>query len=110
MCKHILTDLEVAYADKNDLPKLYAMVARELKLAPDQHREEPIKAILGGAMNLVNGLGTLRNRFSDAHAGGPSKETKLPVKPSPRHASLAVNSAGAIATFLVEMYLERQRS
>ncbi|WP_246714738.1 abortive infection family protein [Methylobacterium sp. R2-1] len=44
-------------------------------------------------MNLANGLGDLRNRFSDAHAGVPSKEIKLPVRPSPRHASLAVNSA-----------------
>ncbi|MEO9738485.1 MULTISPECIES: abortive infection family protein [Roseibium] len=34
---------------------------------------------------------------------------KLPVKPSPRHASLAVNTAGAIATFLVETYQEKQQ-
>jgi len=33
-------------------------------------------------MNLVNGIGTLRNRLSDSHGrGGP-----LPVRPSPRHA------------------------
>jgi len=61
--------------------------------------------ILGGAMNLVNGIGTLRNRMSDAHGRGG----KMPVKPLPRHASLAVNTAGAIATFLVETYLERDR-
>lgn len=109
VCNHILDGLGSTYADKDDLPKLYGAVARGLKLAPDQHREEPIKAILGGAMNMVNGLGTLRNRFSDAHADRPPTETKAPVKPSPRHASLAVNSAGAIATFLVETYLERSQ-
>ncbi|WP_246705776.1 abortive infection family protein [Rhizobium leguminosarum] len=49
-------------------------------------------------MTLVNGIGTLRNRLSDAHGGGGS----LPVRPSPRHASLAVNTAGAVATFLLE--------
>lgn len=110
VCKHILDDLGVAYAEKDDLPKLYGAVAKALRLAPDQHTEEPIKAILGGAMHLVNGLGTLRNRFSDAHGKGAPKETKVPVKPSPRHASLAVNAAGAVATFLVETHLERAKA
>lgn len=101
--KRILDEMGEAYTDKDDLPKLYATAAKALNLAPSQHTEEPIKAILGGAMNLVNGIGTLRNRLSDSHGRGG----KLPVKPSPRHASLAVNTAGAIATFLVETFLER---
>ena len=57
-------------------------------------------------MNLVNGIGTLRNRFSDAHAPGG----KMLVRPAERHAKLAVNTAGAVATFLVETYLERAKS
>lgn len=102
--KRILDQGGEEYSDKDDLPKLYASAAKFLNLAPSQHTEEPIKAILGGAMSLVNGIGTLRNRLSDSHGRGG----KLPVKPSPRHASLAVNTAGAIATFLVETFLERQ--
>lgn len=102
--KRILDESEEPYSNKDDLPKLYASTAKVLNLAPNQHTEEPIKAILGGAMNLVNGIGTLRNRLSDSHGRGG----KLPVKPSPRHASLAVNTAGAIATFLVETFLERK--
>ena len=102
VCKRILDERAVTYNDKDDLPKIYGLAVRELRLAPDQHKEEPIKAILGGAMNLVNGLGTLRNRFSDAHAQGG----KSPVKPSERHAKLAVNMAGAMATFLIETYLQ----
>ena len=102
--KRILDEVGETYADKDDLPKLYASAAKALNLAPSQHSEEPIKAILGGAMNLVNGIGTLRNRLSDSHGRGG----KLPVKPASRHASLAVNTAGAIATFLVETFAERQ--
>ena len=102
--KRILDEMGGTYTDKDDLPKLYASAAKALNLAPNQHTEEPIKAILGGAMTLVNGIGTLRNRLSDSHGRGG----KLPVRPSPRHASLAVNTAGAIATFLVETFLERQ--
>lgn len=110
VCKHVLDARGAPYADKDDLPKLYGAVARCLRLAPDQHREEPIKAILGGATTLVNGLGTLRNRFSDAHGDGPQGEAGPPVRPSPRHASLAVNAAGAMATFIVETHLERAKS
>jgi hypothetical protein len=102
--KRILDEMGETYSDKDDLPKLYVSAAKALNLAPNQHTEEPIKAILGGAMNLVNGIGTLRNRLSDSHGRGG----KLPVRPSPRHASLAVNTAGAIATFLVETFLERR--
>jgi hypothetical protein len=102
--KRILDELNEAYSEKDDLPKLYTKAAKVLNLAPNQNTEEPIKAILGGAMNLVNGIGTLRNRLSDSHARGG----KLPVKPSPRHTSLAVNTAGAVATFLVETFLARQ--
>lgn len=101
-CKRILDEHGIHYTDTEDLPKLYGMSAKALNLAPNQHTEEPIKAILGGAMNLVNGIGTLRNRLSDSHGRGGQ-----PVRPSPRHASLAVNTAGAIATFLVETHIER---
>ncbi len=105
VCKRILNELGTPAGDKDDLPKIYGSTAKALRLAPDQHVEEPIKTILGGAMNLVNGIGTLRNRFSDAHAPG----AKMPVRPSERHAKLAVNTAGAVATFLVETYLERSK-
>ena len=102
--KRILNELGQSYSDKDDLPKLYRSAAKVLNLAPNQHTEEPIKAILGGAMTVVNGIGTIRNRLSDSHGRGG----KLPVKPLPRHASLAVNIAGAVATFLVETHLNRQ--
>jgi hypothetical protein len=104
--KRILDELGATYSDTADLPKLYGLVAKALNLAPNQHTEEPIKAILGGAMNIVSGIGILRNRLSDSHGRGG----KLPVRPSPRHASLAVNTAGAVATFLVETFLERQKA
>lgn len=101
--KRILDDLSLDYTDRDDLPKLYTKASKALNLAPNQQSEESIKAILGSVMNLVNGIGTLRNRLSDSHGkGGP-----LPVCASPRHASLAVNAAGAVATFLVETHREK---
>jgi hypothetical protein len=68
--KRILDESNAPYSDKDDLPKLYGAAAKVLNLAPTQHTEKPIKAILGGAINLVNGLGTLRNSLSDSHGHG----------------------------------------
>ena len=103
VCKRVLDERNEIYDDRADLPDLYKAVATLLNLAPDQHTEAPIKAILGSAMNLVNGLGTLRNRLSDSHGRGG----RIPVKPSQRHASLAVNMAGALAAFIVETHQEK---
>jgi len=102
--KRILDEHGISYTDKEDLPKLYNMAAKNLNLAPSQHSHDAIKSILGGAMTMVNGLGTLRNKLSDSHGRGG----KSPVRPSERHANLAVNTAGAIATFLVETHLNNK--
>ena len=61
---------------------------------PSQHTEEAFKAILGGCYTIVQNLGSLRNKVSDAHGQG-----KHSVKPLPIHATLAVNLAGAMSTF-----------
>jgi hypothetical protein len=102
VCKRILDDRNIGYTDKDDLPKLYGSAAKALNLAPDQHSEDAIRSILGGAMSVANGIGTLRNKLSDAHGRG-----KAGGRPTTRHAHLAVNMAGALATFLVETHSER---
>ena len=96
VCKHILDAHEIEYESSSDLPALYKAVAKTLNIAPSQHSESIFKQILGGCSAVVEGLGSLRNRLSDAHGQG-----RNPVRPAPRHAELAVNLAGATATFLV---------
>ncbi len=99
-CKHILDAQSVEYnATKIELSELYKATAKELNLAPEQYNEQIFKQILGGCSAIVNGLGTLRNKLGDAHGKG-----KSPVKPSPRHAELAVNLAGSMALFLIQTY------
>lgn len=99
VCKHILDDLEVGYDEKADLPKLYKLTAGQLNLAPSQHTEKVFKQILGGCTAVVEGLGSVRNKLGDAHGKG-----RKPVRPAPRHAELAVNLAGSMATFLILTY------
>ncbi len=102
VCKHILDATGETYTEKDDLPALYRAVAIKLNIAPSQHTEDAFKRILGGATSVVEGLGSLRNKIGDAHGKG-----KAAVRPAARHAQLAVNLAGAMATFLVETWRER---
>jgi Abortive infection C-terminus len=99
VCKHILDECGVEYGDNVDLPKLYGLTSKELSLAPSQHTEDAFKRILGGVESVVNGLANLRNRLGDAHGQG-----KRPVRPLPRHAELAVNMAGSMASFLLATF------
>ena len=102
VCKRILDEAGETYSDKDDLPGLYRAVALKLQIAPSQHTEEALKRILGGVTSVVEGLGSLRNKIGDAHGQGGK-----PVRPSARHAQLAVNLAGAMATFLVDTWIAR---
>lgn len=103
VCKHILDDERVEYPTDVDLPKLYALCAEQLNLAPQQHQEKLFKTILGNCQTVVNSLGALRNAIGDAHGVG-----RRGVRPKPRHAALAVNLAGAMAAFLVSTWQERR--
>lgn len=99
VCKHILDAQSVAYIEGCDLPKLYSETAKSLNLAPDQHTEPIFKQILGSCSSVVQSLGNLRNKTGDAHGKGTGH-----VKPSARHAELAVNLAGAMASFLIQTH------
>ena len=102
VCIHILEEADVEVDSKWDLNRLYKEAASKLNLALDQHKEGIFKQILGGCSSVVNGLASLRNNFGDAHG----KKGRY-VKPSARHAVLAVNLGGTLATFLIATYEEK---
>lgn len=103
VCKWILDDAGEKWNEADDLPALYRKLAKVLKLAPDDHTEQVFKQILGSCQSVVESLGALRNKLSDAHSPGPKR-----ARPQARHAELAVNLAGAMATFLVATWDSRQ--
>jgi hypothetical protein len=104
VCKHVLDEAGAEYDNKDDLPKLYRKAAEQLNLAPNQHTEQLFRQILGGCQTVVEGLGALRNQLSDAHGRG-----KGGAKPASRHAELAVNLAGTMATFLIQTQEARRK-
>jgi hypothetical protein len=102
VCIHILEKGGVELDEKWDLSRLYKESASLLHLAPEQHKEEIFKQILGGCSTVVNGLASMRNKLGDAHG-----KKRNYVKPTSRHATLAVNLGGALATFLITTYEEK---
>ena len=104
VCKHILDAAGATYDDSADLPKLYTLTSKQLNLSPSQHTEQLFKQILGGCQAVVEGLGAMRNRHSDAHGKGVAG-----TKAAPRHAELAVNLSGTVATFLLQTWELRKK-
>lgn len=103
VCKHVIEESQGDLDKHLDLPKLYRQASELLNIAPTQHSEQVFRKILGGCTSVVEGLGSLRNQLSDAHGQGRRR-----VKPAARHAELAVNLAGAMATFLLATHESRQ--
>lgn len=101
-CKELLHKLRIEYGDSDDLPKLYGQLAKAMNLGPQAHKEEVFKQILSGCFSVVNGLAALRNAFGDAHGKGPNAP-----RPGGRHADLAINLSGSLATFLMATFEER---
>ena len=101
-CKWIIHEAGKDFRDEDDLPALYRSLAKILKLAPDDHTEQVFKQILGSCQSIVESLGAIRNKLGDAHSQGPKR-----AKPQTRHAELAVNLAGTMATFLIATWEAR---
>lgn len=103
-CKWLLHEAKEPYKDEDELPSLYRKLAKLLKLAPDDHTEQVFKQILGSCQSIVESIGSIRNKLGDAHSQGPVR-----ARPQARHAELAVNLAGTMATFLIATWNVRQK-
>lgn len=103
----VLNELEIqlegACGKYADLAKQYRAVAKKLRVDPERaDLDQHFKQVVGGLLNVVDGLAPIRNKASDAHA--------RVRKPEAHHAHLVVNAAKTLATFLVESFVvQRER-
>jgi hypothetical protein len=104
-CFHILEERGVAIKPDGDLPKLYSVTARALQVTPAEATDEGQRQILQGCNSIMQGLARLRNTLGDAHGSTASGK---PVRTA--DAMLAVNAAGTLASFLVELHREAKPS
>lgn len=80
-----------------DLIKLNKRVQTLLNLDPARKDiSDMLRQVLSGLTSVVNGLASMRNKMSDAHAAG--------YQASRHHAKLAVNSAKTFADFIFDTY------
>ena len=100
VCKHILDLQNIDYKNDHDLIQLYKMASQALNLDAGQHGDETTKKILSGCSAVIRGLAELRNAFGDAHGKSIARRRK----PSARHAELAINLSGTMASFLAQTY------
>jgi len=103
-CKVILDRLNIPYTSQSDLNGLYKLVADKLEISPTSGQHKTFKKIFSGSSTLIIGITELRNHLGDAHGKG---EDVVVIKV--RHAELAVNIAGAIATYLISTFEEKRK-
>ncbi len=106
VCKLVLDDRQVPYANGADLPELYRAVAAELNLkaesVPDNVRgSQAAQKALRALVTTVQCLAELRNELGLGH--GRSKANAALT----RHGRLAFNAALAVSEFLLDTWHER---
>jgi hypothetical protein len=98
LCKHILDAKKLPLPAKESIQPLYSAAAKALAVSPEQQETTHLKAIAGGMNTVVGGIGALRTHAGTAHGKGPGN-TPITFE----QARLAVNSAGVLATYLMDM-------
>jgi len=98
-CKDVLDTAGIVYSADADLPKLYGEVSSALGIAPSGHISRLHKQFFGATHTIVSSVGEFRNKVGDAHGKGHQA-----ITPSRAQAELAVNLAGAVASFLLSTF------
>lgn len=101
VCKHVLGVGN--YTNKDELPDLYKKASRYLRLTEDGFADDSLKQVMRGCVNIVHGLGEFRNKMGDAHGRGPVEPIADPFQ-----AELAVTTAGAMATYFLNVWESRR--
>lgn len=96
VCKKIIEELDPDYVNdfKDEFPKLFKRTTTLLNLDPSKSTSDTLKQILSGFFSIINGLSSLRNSHSDAHA--------VSHKPDKHHAKIALNAAITVSDFLFD--------
>lgn len=109
-CKTILNEIGVPVSPKADLPQITRLVAKELKLLPDDVASErrgadAVRLILQNLSTITHYLAELRGLYGSGH-GRDGKHRGL----QPRHARLAVGASVTFIDFIVATYREQRPS
>lgn len=80
-------------------------VFQRLNLLPEAQDDQDVRRMLGALANVVQAIGTIRTKYGTAHGQGEGH-----VAPLRDLAELCVNSASAVALFLLHRYADQGNS
>lgn len=100
VCKHVLQRRNQPIPTDQVIQKLFRAATKSVNLSPDQQSSDDLRAVTSGMLTTVQGIGALRTHSGTAH-GGTADRHEITFS----EARLAVNSAGVVATFLMEALL-----
>ena len=104
VCKAILDSRGVAHSPDMTLSSVIGCVIRNLRLSETDKTDDPLRSAIQALATAANSIGTLRNKASAAHGRAPNH-----VCMAPHHARFAINSAAAVALFLLESAVTSDR-
>jgi len=104
VCKTILRERSIPTSANPEIPELIKATREALRLMPDQipanaKAADTIRRLLSNLGTIAQNLAEIRRDYGTGH-GRDGKAKGL----EPRHARLAVNSAVALVTFLIETH------
>lgn len=110
VCKTILLEREVGFAQSDEVIDLIKKVQQTLEILPDDIDDRVkgagyIKRLLANLKGIVRGMSEVRNLYGSGH-GRDGRSSSL----KPRHAKLAVGAATTLAVFLYETHLETKEA
>ncbi|HEL7672932.1 TPA: abortive infection family protein [Stenotrophomonas maltophilia] len=105
LCKHYIATEGLELPTSQTVKPLWVVVAKHLKLSPEQLEDDDLKRVLAGLSSIIDGIGAFRT-----HAGSAHGQHKRTYKVAPRHARLVVHSAHSLCLFVVETWKERKKS
>lgn len=105
LCKHYIATEGLELPSNQTVKPLWVVVAKHLKLSPEQLEDDDLKRVLAGLSSIIDGIGAFRT-----HAGSAHGQHKRTYKVAPRHARLVVHSAHSLCLFVVETWKERKKS
>lgn len=105
LCKHYIEEQGLVMPSKQVLGELWTVVRKDLGFDPSQVADDDLRGILGGLIQVVQGLAAFRTHASSAHGAGP-KSYRL----QPRHSRLAVHAAHTVALFMLESWDQKKRA
>jgi hypothetical protein len=103
LCKRIIEDRNIATPRRQTLPKLFKAAVQQLRLSPDQQTSDDLRSIASGIATIAHGIGTLRTHRGTAHG---QSQRSLPLAEA--EARLAVDAAGILSTFLMQVLHSKQ--